>query len=113
MIEQPGDEPIVPFSFETGKIEREQVSCYLIYSTEETHRIIRENLHRSPLYSGVIEGIGPRYCPSFEDKVVKFADKERHQIFIEPMGLIPKEIYLRDFPSMPRCTACHDKPSRS
>ena len=102
MIEQPGDEPIVPFSFETGKIEREQVSCYLIYSTEETHRIIRENLHRSPLYSGVIEGIGPRYCPSFEDKVVKFADKERHQIFIEPMGLDTEEIYLQGFStSMP------------
>jgi len=102
MIEQPGDEPIVPFSFETEKIEREQVSCYLIYSTEETHRIIRENLHRSPLYSGVIEGIGPRYCPSFEDKIVKFSDKERHQIFIEPMGLDTEEIYLQGFStSMP------------
>jgi len=102
MIEQTGDEPIVPFSFETEKIEREQVSCYLIYSTEETHRIIRENLHRSPLYSGVIEGIGPRYCPSFEDKIVKFSDKERHQIFIEPMGLDTEEIYLQGFStSMP------------
>lgn len=102
MIEQPGDDPIVPFSFETEKIEREQVSCYLTYSTEETHRIIRENLHRSPLYSGVIEGIGPRYCPSFEDKVVKFADKERHQIFVEPMGLDTEEIYLQGFStSMP------------
>jgi len=102
MIEQPGDEPIVPFSFETEKIEREQVSCYLIYSTEETHKIIRENLHRSPLYSGVIEGIGPRYCPSFEDKIVKFSDKERHQIFIEPMGLDTEEIYLQGFStSMP------------
>lgn len=102
MIEQPGDDPIVPFSFETEKIEREQVSCYLIYSTEETHRIIRENLHRSPLYSGVIEGIGPRYCPSFEDKIVKFADKERHQIFVEPMGLDTEEIYLQGFStSMP------------
>lgn len=102
MIEQPGDDPIVPFSFETDKIEREQVSCYLTYSTEETHRIIRENLHRSPLYSGKIEGIGPRYCPSFEDKVVRFADKERHQVFVEPMGLDTEEIYLQGFStSMP------------
>jgi len=102
MIEQPGDDPIVPFSFETVKIEREQVSCYLTYSTEETHRIIRENLHRSPLYSGKIEGIGPRYCPSFEDKVVRFADKERHQVFVEPMGLDTEEIYLQGFStSMP------------
>jgi len=102
LIEQPGDDPIVPFSFETVKIEREQVSCYLTYSTEETHRIIRENLHRSPLYSGKIEGIGPRYCPSFEDKVVRFADKERHQVFVEPMGLDTEEIYLQGFStSMP------------
>ncbi|AGC69716.1 tRNA uridine 5-carboxymethylaminomethyl modification enzyme MnmG [Thermoclostridium stercorarium subsp. stercorarium DSM 8532] len=102
MIVQPGDDPIVPFSFETQKIEREQVPCYLIYSTEETHRIVRENLHRSPLYSGKIEGIGPRYCPSFEDKIVKFADKERHQIFVEPMGLDTEEIYLQGFStSMP------------
>jgi tRNA uridine 5-carboxymethylaminomethyl modification enzyme len=102
MIVQPGDDPIVPFSFETQKIEKEQVPCYLIYSTEETHRIVRENLHRSPLYSGKIEGIGPRYCPSFEDKIVKFADKERHQIFVEPMGLDTEEIYLQGFStSMP------------
>lgn len=99
MEEQPGDNPIVPFSFEHETIDREQVSCYLIYSTDETHRIVRENLHRSPLYSGKIEGIGPRYCPSFEDKVVRFADKERHQIFIEPMGLDTEEIYLQGFSS--------------
>ena len=102
MIEQPGDDPIVPFSFETEKIEREQISCYLLYSTEDTHRIVRENLHRSPLYSGTIEGIGPRYCPSFEDKIVKFADKKQHQIFIEPMGLDTEEVYLQGFStSMP------------
>lgn len=102
MIEQPGDNPIVPFSFENETIEREQVSCYLLYSNEETHRIVRENLHRSPLYSGTIEGIGPRYCPSFEDKVVRFADKDRHQIFIEPMGLDTEEVYLQGFStSMP------------
>lgn len=102
MSEQPGDNPIVPFSFENETIEKEQVSCYLIYTNEETHRIIRENLHRSPLYSGTIEGIGPRYCPSFEDKVVRFADKERHQVFIEPMGLDTEEVYLQGFStSMP------------
>lgn len=99
MQEQPGDNPIVPFSFEHETIDREQVPCYLIYSTEETHRIVRENLHRSPLYSGMIEGVGPRYCPSFEDKVVRFADKERHQIFIEPMGLDTEEVYLQGFSS--------------
>jgi tRNA uridine 5-carboxymethylaminomethyl modification enzyme len=99
MTEQPGDNPIVPFSFEHETIDREQVSCYLIYSTEETHRIVRENLHRSPLYSGAIEGVGPRYCPSFEDKVVRFADKERHQIFVEPMGLDTEEVYLQGFSS--------------
>jgi tRNA uridine 5-carboxymethylaminomethyl modification enzyme len=99
MTEQPGDNPIVPFSFEHETIDREQVSCHLIYSTEETHRIVRENLHRSPLFSGAIEGVGPRYCPSFEDKVVRFADKERHQIFIEPMGLDTEEVYLQGFSS--------------
>lgn len=99
MTEQPGDEPIVPFSFENETIDRQQVSCYLIYSNEETHRIVRENLHRSPLFSGTIEGVGPRYCPSFEDKVVRFADKERHQIFVEPMGLDTEEVYLQGFSS--------------
>lgn len=102
MAEQPGDNPIVPFSFEHETIDREQVSCYLTYTTEETHKIIRENLHRSPLYSGAIEGIGPRYCPSVEDKVVRFADKERHQVFVEPMGLDTEEVYLQGFStSMP------------
>lgn len=95
MEEQPGDEKIVPFSFETDEIEKEQVSCWLTYTTEETHRIIRENLHRSPLYSGDIKGVGPRYCPSIEDKVVRFADKERHQVFVEPMGLDTEEMYLQ------------------
>ncbi|AUS98504.1 tRNA uridine-5-carboxymethylaminomethyl(34) synthesis enzyme MnmG [Clostridium thermosuccinogenes] len=95
MEEQPGDERIVPFSFETDEIEKEQVSCWLTYTTEETHRIIRENLHRSPLYSGDIKGVGPRYCPSIEDKVVRFADKERHQVFVEPMGLDTEEMYLQ------------------
>jgi len=96
MKEQPGDETIVPFSFTTdpASIQKEQVSCYLTYTNEETHRIIRDNLDRSPLFSGEIEGTGPRYCPSIEDKVVKFPDKERHQIFIEPEGLYTNEMYL-------------------
>lgn len=95
MEEQPGDETIVPFSFETEEIKKEQVSCYLTYTNSETHRVIKENLHRSPLYSGVIEGIGPRYCPSIEDKVVRFKDKESHQVFVEPMGLNTQEMYLQ------------------
>ncbi|HHW31329.1 MAG TPA: tRNA uridine-5-carboxymethylaminomethyl(34) synthesis enzyme MnmG [Clostridiaceae bacterium] len=94
-IEQPGDPVIVPFSFETEQIEKEQISCWLTYTNKDTHRIITENLHRAPLYSGMIEGIGPRYCPSIEDKVVRFADKERHQVFIEPMGLDTEEMYLQ------------------
>ena len=81
---QYGDEKIVPFSFMSGRIEREQVPCFLTYTNEKTHEIIRENIHRSPLYSGMIKGIGPRYCPSIEDKVVKFPDKDRHQMFLEP-----------------------------
>lgn len=92
---QPGDPVITPFSFMTGEIQKEQVSCYLIHTNEETHRIIRENLHRSPLYSGEIEGIGPRYCPSIEDKVVRFADRKSHQVFIEPMGLNTEEMYVQ------------------
>ena len=94
--EQKGDEKIVPFSFSTDpeSIQKEQVSCWLTYTNEETHKIIRENLDRSPLFSGAIEGTGPRYCPSIEDKVVKFADKERHQVFIEPEGLYTNEMYL-------------------
>ncbi len=96
MEEQRGDERVVPFSFTTDpeSVQIDQVSCWLTYTNEETHRIIRENLDRSPMYSGVIEGTGPRYCPSIEDKVVKFADKKRHQIFIEPEGLDTNEMYL-------------------
>ena len=96
MIEQKGDERIVPFSFTTNPedVQIEQVSCWLTYTNGETHKIIRENLDRSPMYSGVIEGTGPRYCPSIEDKVVKFADKNRHQIFIEPEGLNTNEMYV-------------------
>lgn len=94
--EQKGDERIVPFSFSTDpeNIQKEQVSCWLTYTNEETHKIIRENLDRSPLFSGAIEGTGPRYCPSIEDKVVKFADKNRHHVFIEPEGLYTNEMYL-------------------
>lgn len=96
MEEQFGDENIVPFSFSTDpkSIQKDQVSCWLTYTNSETHRIIRENIDRSPLFSGVIEGTGPRYCPSIEDKVVKFPDKERHQVFIEPEGLYTNEMYL-------------------
>lgn len=96
MEEQKGDETIVPFSFSTDpdSIQKPQVSCWLTYTNEETHKIIRENLDRSPLFSGAIEGTGPRYCPSIEDKVVKFPDKDRHQIFVEPEGLYTNEMYL-------------------
>ena len=96
MIPQYGDEKIVPFSFTTNPddIQKEQVACYLTYTNETTHNIIRENLDRSPIYSGVIEGTGPRYCPSIEDKVVKFADKDRHQVFIEPEGIHTNEMYV-------------------
>lgn len=96
MEEQLGDERVVPFSFSTDpeSVQKEQVSCWLTYTNEETHKIIRENLDRSPLFSGVIEGTGPRYCPSIEDKVVKFPDKERHQVFVEPEGLYTNEMYL-------------------
>lgn len=96
MEEQFGDEEIVPFSFTTDpeSIQKEQVSCWLTYTNEKTHEIIRSNLDRSPIYAGVIEGTGPRYCPSIEDKVVRFADKDRHQIFIEPEGLHTNEMYI-------------------
>lgn len=96
MEEQPGDEKIVPFSFSTNPedIQKEQVSCWLTYTNAKTHDIIRNNLDRSPIYAGIIEGTGPRYCPSIEDKVVKFADKERHQVFIEPEGLHTNEVYV-------------------
>ncbi len=96
MEEQLGDEKVVPFSFSTDKetLQKEQISCWLTYTNEKTHEIIRENLDRSPLYSGAIEGTGPRYCPSIEDKVVKFPDKDRHQVFVEPEGLYTNEMYL-------------------
>lgn len=96
MEEQKGDERVVPFSFSTDPedVQIDQVSCYLTYTNEKTHEIIRNNLDRSPIYAGVIEGTGPRYCPSIEDKVVKFADKERHQVFIEPEGLHTNEMYV-------------------
>ncbi|MCX7951222.1 MAG: tRNA uridine-5-carboxymethylaminomethyl(34) synthesis enzyme MnmG [Clostridiales bacterium] len=99
MIIQPGDERVIPFSFMSDNIEREQVPCYLTYTTEETHRIIRDNIHRSPLFTGDIEGVGPRYCPSIEDKVVKFPDKERHQIFVEPEGENTEEMYIQGMSS--------------
>ena len=96
MQEQLGDDPIVPFSFSTDpeSIQKEQVKCYLTYTSEKTHEIIKENISRSPLFSGEIKGTGPRYCPSIEDKVVKFPDKDRHQIFVEPEGLYTNEMYL-------------------
>ncbi len=96
MEEQFGDEKIIPFSFSTNPedVQIDQISCWLTYTNEKTHEIIRSNLDRSPIYAGVIEGTGPRYCPSIEDKVVKFADKERHQVFIEPEGLHTNEMYV-------------------
>ncbi len=93
MAVQPGDDPPPPFSYQTERVTMPQVPCYLTYTNAETHKIIRDNLDRSPLYSGVIESVGPRYCPSIEDKVVRFADKERHQVFIEPEGLDTSEYY--------------------
>lgn len=96
MEEQFGDERVVPFSFTTDpeSVQIDQVSCWLTYTNSKTHEIIRNNLDRSPIYAGIIEGTGPRYCPSIEDKVVKFAEKERHQIFIEPEGLNTNEMYV-------------------
>ena len=101
MSEQKGDERIVPFSFMNCEedIRREQISCWLTYTNEETHEIIRENIDRSPLYSGVIKGTGPRYCPSIEDKIMKFPDKDRHQLFLEPEGEFTNEMYLDGMPS--------------
>lgn len=96
---QHGDKEIQPFSFENESVENRDEPCYLGYTNETTHEVIRANLHRSPLYSGKIEGIGPRYCPSFEDKVVRFADKERHQLFVEPEGLDTDEMYLQGMSS--------------
>jgi len=94
---QPGDEDGLRFSFETLVPPKNQAVCHLTYTNEETHCVIRENLHRSPLFSGVIEGVGPRYCPSIEDKIVRFPDKTRHQLFIEPMGLNTEELYIQGF----------------
>ena len=99
MIEQVGDDKITPFSFMNEKIDKEQVSCYLTYSNEETHKIIRNNIGRSPIYNGSIKGVGPRYCPSIEDKVMKFPDKTQHQIFIEPEGTDTLEMYVGGFSS--------------
>ena len=96
---QEGDPSPLPFSFETAQAPENRAVCYLTYTTEETHRIIRENLDRSPIYSGVIEGVGPRYCPSIETKIVRFPDKPRHQLFIEPMGLDTEELYIQGFSS--------------
>ncbi len=96
---QPGDEAPVPFSFSTEAPPENRAVCYLTYTNENTHRVIRDNLHRSPLFSGVIEGVGPRYCPSIEDKVVRFSEKPRHQLFIEPMGLNTEELYIQGFSS--------------
>ncbi|MBQ7668224.1 MAG: tRNA uridine-5-carboxymethylaminomethyl(34) synthesis enzyme MnmG [Clostridia bacterium] len=97
--EQKGDEKIVPFSFENENLTKDQKSCWLTYTTPKTHEIIRNNIHKSPLYSGTITGIGPRYCPSIEDKIMRFADKERHQIFIEPMGENTSEMYVQGMSS--------------
>ncbi|MGN1127702.1 MAG: tRNA uridine-5-carboxymethylaminomethyl(34) synthesis enzyme MnmG, partial [Candidatus Flemingiibacterium sp.] len=97
---QPGDSEVDPFSVDSDRVElnsREQIPCHIVYTTKETHEIIRANMSRSPLYSGMIEGVGPRYCPSIEDKVVRFADKERHQLFIEPMGVDTEEMYIQGF----------------
>ena len=97
--EQKGDDPVIPFSYETENPGPNRAVCHVSWTNEETHRIIRENLHRSPLYAGMIEGVGPRYCPSIEDKVVRFADKPRHQLFIEPCGLDTEEMYLQGMSS--------------
>ena len=96
---QPGDERVLPFSFETERPPENQAVCWLTYTNAATHAVIRANLDRSPLFSGMIEGIGPRYCPSIEDKVVRFADKERHQLFVEPMGLNTEELYIQGLSS--------------
>ena len=97
--EQPGDEEVVPFSFETEKVERPLVNCHMVYTNQNTHEIIRKNIGRSPLYSGKISGIGPRYCPSIEDKIMRFADKERHQLFLEPESALTDEIYVQGISS--------------
>jgi tRNA uridine 5-carboxymethylaminomethyl modification enzyme len=101
--EERGDDPIVPFSFASRRLERQQVACHLVYTTERVHDLVRENIGRSPLYNGQIQGIGPRYCPSLEDKVMRFPDKERHQIFLEPEGVDVDEVYVNGLSmSLPR-----------
>lgn len=97
--EQPGDRVVLPFSFDNEKIERSMVSCHLVYTNEATHQLIRDNIGSSPLYSGKISGVGPRYCPSIEDKVMRFAERERHQLFVEPEGLTTDEMYINGFSS--------------
>jgi tRNA uridine 5-carboxymethylaminomethyl modification enzyme len=99
MIEQKGDEKVVPFSFISENIDVDQISCYLTYTNTETSKVIRDNIHRSPLYNGSIEGVGPRYCPSIEDKIMRFPDKEQHQIFIEPEGRDTEELYVQGMSS--------------
>jgi tRNA uridine 5-carboxymethylaminomethyl modification enzyme len=99
MEEQCGDENITPFSFKTKKKLENKIKCHLTYTNTKTHDILRNNIDKSPLYSGLIEGVGPRYCPSIEDKVMRFADKERHQLFMEPMGLRTKEVYVQGLSS--------------
>lgn len=99
LLEQPGDEKIIPFSFMHEEIQREQVSCWLTYTNAETHQVVRDNFLRSALFGGQIEGVGPRYCPSIEDKVNRFSDKERHQLFIEPEGLLTDEVYIQGMSS--------------
>jgi tRNA uridine 5-carboxymethylaminomethyl modification enzyme len=102
--EQPGDDEIIPFSFDDEKVDRPMVPCHIVYTNEETHKIIRDNIGRSPLYSGKISGIGPRYCPSIEDKVMRFTERDKHQIFIEPEGLMTDEMYLNGLSSsLPEC----------
>lgn len=97
--QQDGEDPVVPFSFETFEPLENRLPCHITWTSPETKRVILENLHRSPLYGGKIEGVGPRYCPSIEDKIVRFADKERHQVFIEPCGLQTEEMYLQGLSS--------------
>ena len=99
MEKQEGDPEASPFSYSAENAPENRAVCWLTYTNERTHQIIRDNLHRSPLFSGIIEGVGPRYCPSIEDKVVRFADKPRHQLFLEPMGLNTEELYLQGFSS--------------
>ena len=123
---QPGDAEPTPFSFMTERIDRPQIQCHVGYTTEETRRVLREAIPRSPLYSGQIEGVGPRYCPSIEDKIVKFPDKPRHQIFLEPEGLDTNEVYVNGMStsmpidvqaamlaSVPGLDSCRDDPARA